>query len=118
MVVCVWFLIFMIFAVVHSHYSQNPIPRENFIKTVLNEIYIGDIPRPSLDDKMAHRLALLFMVFSLGCLMDIMGHPCSIEAEGYHALSRGCLCIQPVYQQSSLHAVQTMVCVMINFVML
>lgn len=89
--------------------SINIIPRPNFMELVFTQIYPHNSPVISLDDFMAHRLALLFMVLSLGSIADITRPPCSIEAEEYHTLSRACLCVQPVYQHPSLHAVQTMV---------
>lgn len=49
------------------------------------------------------------MAFALGALMDISRPLCSVEAEEYHTLARACLCVEPVYETSSLQSVQAMV---------
>lgn len=90
--------------------SQNPIPRDAFMTLIFNECYPNNRPATSLRKVSSHRLSVLFMVFALGTLMDTRRPPCSIEAEEYHTLARACLCVEPVYDNSSLQAVQSMVC--------
>ena len=93
-----------------SKCSQNPVPRDSFSTLILNECYPDERPPASLRHVSSHRLSVLFMVFALGTLMDIHRPLCSIEAEEYHTLARACLCVEPVYDNSSLQAVQSMVC--------
>ncbi|KAF8519663.1 hypothetical protein JB92DRAFT_2808469 [Gautieria morchelliformis] len=92
----------------HSAWCQNPTPRDSFMTMVLNECYPENRPATSLQHMSSHRLSLLFMVFALGTLMDARRPLCSIEAEEYHTLARACLCVEPVYDNSSLQAVQSM----------
>jgi len=92
----------------HSAWCQNPIPRDSFISLILNECYPDERPPVSLQHVSSHRLSVLFMVFALGTLMDTHRPLCSIEAEEYHSLARACLSVEPVYDNSSLQAVQSM----------
>lgn len=85
-------------------------PRATFMDLILNECYPDNMPAATLQHVSSHRLSFLFMVFALGTLMDIHRPLCSIEAEEYHTLARACLCVEPVYDNSTLQAVQTMVC--------
>ena len=79
------------------------------MRLIVNECYPDHTPAASLENFSSHRLALLFMVFALGALMDTSRPMCSIQAEEYHTLARACLCVEPVYETSSLQAVQAMV---------
>ncbi|KAF8573766.1 hypothetical protein K439DRAFT_1665694 [Ramaria rubella] len=92
----------------HSAWCQDPLPREPFMTMIFNECYPDNTPAQSLQHVSSHRLSVLFMVFALGTLMDTHKPLCSIEAEEYHTLARACLCVEPVYDNSSLQAVQSM----------
>ncbi|KAF8517954.1 hypothetical protein BU17DRAFT_49227 [Hysterangium stoloniferum] len=92
----------------HSAWCQNPLPREEFMTLVFRECYPNNVPATSLEHVSSHRLSVLFMIFALGALMDVNRPFCSTEAEEFHTLARACLCVEPVYENSSLHSVQSM----------
>ncbi|GJJ11196.1 hypothetical protein Clacol_005428 [Clathrus columnatus] len=92
----------------YSSWCQEPIPREEFMRRIFNECYPNGAIPTTLQHLSSHKLSVLFMVFALGALMDVNRPLCSVEAEEYHILARACLCIEPVYETSSLHSVQAM----------
>ena len=59
---------------------------------------------------MSHQLALMFMVLSIGSLMDVARPLYNIEAEKYYHLSRAALFQSPIVEQPTLAAAQTLVC--------
>jgi hypothetical protein len=52
------------------------------------------------------RLALLYMILAVGCLVDLQNrgadHP---DTEKYHHLARACLCELPVMEETSVDAI-------------
>ena len=54
-----------------------------------------------------HDLALLFIVFAIGILLDLPLDPLSSEAADYHQLAREALSRQPVLEKPSLATIQT-----------
>ena len=70
-------------------------------------------PRPysmadSEDYNGPHDLALLFMVFAIGALVDLRQDPVNPEAEHYHQIARAAICLQPVLEKPSLVTIQTL----------
>jgi hypothetical protein len=55
-----------------------------------------------------HDLALLFMVFAIGALVDLRQDPTNPEAEHYHQIARAAICLQPVLEKPSLVTIQTL----------
>jgi hypothetical protein len=55
-----------------------------------------------------HDLALLFMVFAIGALVDLRQDPANPEAEHYHQIARAAICLQPVLEKPSLVTIQTL----------
>ena len=62
------------------------------------------------DPLMSHQLALMFMVLSIGSLMDVARPSYNIEAEKYYRLSRAALFQSPIFEEPTLAAVWTLVC--------
>ena len=56
----------------------------------------------------AHDLALLFIVFAIGALVDLPVDPLNSEAAEYHQLARAALSRQPVLEKPSLATIQTL----------
>lgn len=55
-----------------------------------------------------HDIALLFIVFAIGALVDPSLPPYSVEGHHYHVLSRAALCLQPIFAQRSVVTVKTL----------
>lgn len=55
-----------------------------------------------------HDLALLFLVFAVGALVDLNQEPYNAEGEHYHILGKAALCLQPVLEKPSLVAIQAL----------
>lgn len=55
-----------------------------------------------------HDLALLYMVFAIGALVDLREDPANPEAEHYHQIARAAICLQPVLEKPSLMTIQTL----------
>ncbi|PCH44398.1 hypothetical protein WOLCODRAFT_76356 [Wolfiporia cocos MD-104 SS10] len=92
----------------HAAWMYNPLSRSMFDEQAYNVFYnTRDVP--SLDDALlAHQLALMFMVLSIGSLMDLARPAYNIEAEKYHQLARAALFQSPVFEEPTLAAVQAL----------
>ena len=67
--------------------------------------YSNESPKATYDNS-AHELALLFLVFAVGALVDLTQHPANAEAEHYHQIARAAICLQPVLEMPSLVTIQ------------
>ncbi|KAF8513578.1 hypothetical protein BU17DRAFT_95269 [Hysterangium stoloniferum] len=81
--------------------------REKFVNQILSPIYRrssgGNDQTP-----LCHNLALLFMVFAIGDLMDFTKPFDLKSALHYCLLARACLCLTPVIESPTLTALQAM----------
>lgn len=88
--------------------------REQVVDEMLPAIYKR--PRPDIREEDApyqdysgpHDLALLFLVFAVGALVDLSQEPYNAEGEHYHILAKAALCLQPVLEKPSLVAIQAL----------
>lgn len=65
---------------------------------------------PILEDPLlSHQLAVMFMVLSIGSLMDTKRPSYNIDAEKYHQLARAALFQSPIFEEPTIHAVQVLV---------
>lgn len=55
-----------------------------------------------------HDIALLFIIFAIGALVDPSLPPYNVEGQHYHILSRAATCLQPVFMQRSVVTVKTL----------
>lgn len=69
---------------------------------------VSEQDSPYEDYSGPHDLALLFLVFAIGALMDLGQEPYNAEAEHYHILAKAALCLQPVLEKPSLVAIQAL----------
>ncbi|TFY55189.1 hypothetical protein EVJ58_g8404 [Rhodofomes roseus] len=86
----------------------NPVSPEALNEQAFNVFYNVATP-PQLDDPLlSHQLALMFMVFAIGSLMDLSRPAYNAEAEKYHQLARAALFQSPVFEEPTLSAVQAL----------
>jgi hypothetical protein len=81
------------------------------IQEMLPVFYKKPVPYSSeeLEDYSGpHDLALLFMVFAIGALVDLRQDPGNPEAEHYHQIARAAICLQPILEKPSLVTIQTL----------
>lgn len=89
----------------------NPISRQQFNEEVFGHFYNDTFapPSPPGDSASSHRLALTFIVFAIGTLMDPNEPAYGVEAEKYHQLSRAALFKSSIFDDPTLYAVQALV---------
>ncbi|GJE93221.1 fungal specific transcription factor domain-containing protein [Phanerochaete sordida] len=92
-----------------------PIKRDELINEILIPIYrtVADPSKHGYHRKMEsesarcpHLLATLFMVLSVGALVDLTLSSCSAEAEKYYRLGRTALSLRSVFDSPELETVQ------------
>ncbi|KAH7922072.1 hypothetical protein BV22DRAFT_1037878 [Leucogyrophana mollusca] len=84
------------------------VARDQVMDELLPIYYSPDHLRPSEEQKGAHDLALLFLVFAVGALVDLAQEPSNPEAEHYHQIARAAICLQPVLEKPSLVTIQAL----------
>ncbi|KAI0080188.1 hypothetical protein K474DRAFT_1590474 [Panus rudis PR-1116 ss-1] len=92
----------------HAAWMYTPIPESEFLETVFNRVYNpqqGYSPDP-ID---SHRLAVLYLVFALGTLLDLDLPPLSTEASEYYQLGRAALSLESILESQSIPAIQALV---------
>lgn len=82
------------------------VTRTQLVDDMLPVIYQHQPPPPGEDYSSPHDLALLFIVFSVGAL--VQPEPSNAEAEHFHQLARAALTIQPVLEKPSIVTIQTL----------
>jgi len=73
---------------------------------MLPVIYDKQNPIPGEDYSSPHDLALLFMIFAMGALVQL--EPSNAEGEHFHQLARAALGLQPVLEKPSIVTIQTL----------
>ncbi|KAF8582756.1 hypothetical protein K439DRAFT_1618032 [Ramaria rubella] len=89
-----------------EHYAWHftPFPRAAFVEQILSPLYRRS---PDNGDKpLGHRLALLFMVFAIGDLMDLTKPLQPASGLRYYLLARASLCLDPVFESPTVTALQ------------
>ena len=71
---------------------------------ILPEYYHTPIPT---DDKL-HQLALLFLVFAIGALVDLNKTPENADAEHFHRVARAAMCLRSVIERPSFETIQAL----------
>ncbi|KAJ4481959.1 fungal-specific transcription factor domain-containing protein [Lentinula aciculospora] len=75
-------------------------PDPSFIFNLLHHCY-----STSLEELSPRRLALLFMILAIGCLVDLNRPAESPDSEKYHMLARAALCEIPVLEDTTVETV-------------
>ncbi|KAF8553012.1 hypothetical protein OG21DRAFT_1597855 [Imleria badia] len=84
------------------------VPKDQIMDELLPIYYSNGPLKPTDDNKSAHELALLFLVFAVGALVDLTQDPGNAEAEHYHQIARSAICLQPVLEKPSLVTIQAL----------
>lgn len=84
------------------------VSKDQIMDELLPIHYSDGPPKATDDNKSAHELALLFLVFALGALVDLTQEPENAEAEHYHQIARAAICLQPVLEKPSLVTIQAL----------
>ncbi|GJJ11466.1 hypothetical protein Clacol_005699 [Clathrus columnatus] len=85
-----------------------PVSQDELYDILSNEIYIEGQHPLALSKINLHRLAVVLMVFAMGCLFDMERPLCSTEAEDFHSLARAALCGEQIFNSTSIECVQAM----------
>lgn len=84
------------------------VSKDQIVDELLPTYYANGPPKATEDNKSAHELALLFLVFAVGALVDLTQDPANAEAEHYHQIARAAICLQPVLEKPSLVTIQAL----------
>jgi hypothetical protein len=84
------------------------VSREQIMEELLPTYYPNG-PFKAMDEtKHAHDLALLFLIFAMGALVDIGQQSGNEEAEHYHQIARATIYLQPVLEKPSIVTIQAL----------
>jgi hypothetical protein len=91
-----------------------PLKRDEIIDDVLTSIYNAKKDRENpksgaTHDISPHKLAVMFMIFAQGALVDLTLPAYNAEAENYHHYARAALSLRPVFDSPAIETVQTIV---------
>ncbi|KAG6916037.1 hypothetical protein DXG01_008760 [Tephrocybe rancida] len=88
-------------ALQNALWQYNPHPSETFFPNLAHHCYSS--PTSDLSPR---RLALLFMILAVGCLVDLTHRPPdSPDAERYHQFARASLCEIPVMEETNVETI-------------
>ncbi|KAL0582042.1 hypothetical protein V5O48_000100 [Marasmius crinis-equi] len=97
----------------HVSWMFSPIRREEIVDDVLTPIYrnLNQIQQnPGSDDSYSaispHKLAVLYIIFSLGALTDLTLDPYNTEAENYFQMGKAALGLRAVFDSQELSTIQ------------
>lgn len=91
-----------------------PLKRDEIIDDVLTSIYNAKKDRENPNSKATHdisphKLAVMFMIFAQGALVDLTLPAYNAEAENYHHYARAALSLRPVFDSPAIETVQAVV---------
>ncbi|KAG1874537.1 fungal-specific transcription factor domain-containing protein [Suillus subalutaceus] len=97
----------------HAAWIFRPIKREELIDDILSPVYaLAQKRRSNTSESEAecpeHTIAVLYMVFAQGALMDLTLPSCNQEAEDYFHLGRVALSLRSVFESPAIHTVQAL----------
>lgn len=96
-----------------ASWSFRPIKRDEYIDEILTPIYkyLRDKQNPECQPTKIspHKLAVLFMVFALGALVDLTLPAFNVEAENYFQSGRAALALRSVLDSPEIASVQAVV---------
>ncbi|KAF8448743.1 fungal-specific transcription factor domain-containing protein [Boletus edulis BED1] len=84
------------------------VSKDQIMDELLPIYYSNGPPKATDENKSCHELALLFLVFAIGALVDLTQDPGNAEAEHYHQIARAAICLQPVLEKPSLVTIQAL----------
>ncbi|KAF9263504.1 hypothetical protein L218DRAFT_927132 [Marasmius fiardii PR-910] len=96
----------------HVSWQFSPIRRSEIVHDILTPIYRNLEQLRSSDELYTaispHKLAVLFIIFSLGALADLTLEPFSIEAENYFQFGRAAMTLHPLFDSQELATIQAL----------
>ncbi|KAG1755802.1 hypothetical protein EDB19DRAFT_1663041 [Suillus lakei] len=97
----------------HAAWIFRPIRREELIDDILSPVYAfaQKIQSNTSESKVEcpeHTIAVLYMVFAQGALMDLTLPSCNQEAEDYFHLGRVALSLRSVFESPTIHTIQAL----------
>ncbi|KAG5644077.1 hypothetical protein DXG03_009167 [Asterophora parasitica] len=98
----------------HAAWSFRPLKRDEIVDDIMAPIYKSMKERRATDTPgphtvFPHTLAVLFLVFALGGLVDLTLEPYSAESDTYYHLSRACMSLYSVFDSPEVSTVQAVV---------
>ncbi|KAI0343138.1 hypothetical protein BDW22DRAFT_1329008 [Trametopsis cervina] len=92
----------------HCGWMYTPIPEAELYNNIFSRIYDQPLAIDQ-DPTHSHRLAVLYMVFALGTLMDLEQPYLSIASTQYYQLARAALSLDSILEHQSIPAIQALV---------
>lgn len=88
-----------------------PLKRDEIIDDVLTPIYNAkkerDDPKSQIKTHITpHKMAVLYLIFAQGALVDLTLPPYNVEAENYHLHGRAALALRSVFDSPAIETVQ------------
>jgi hypothetical protein len=95
----------------YGAWQYSPISEAEFLHTIFEPVYEPEKSHSfePQDPIGSHNLAVMFLVFALGALLDLEGQSHSPEAKWYYQLGRAALSFEPVLDSPSLRTIQALV---------
>ncbi|KNZ79894.1 hypothetical protein J132_08552 [Termitomyces sp. J132] len=98
----------------HASWAFRPMKRDEIVDEILSPIYKSMRERRATDSPgphtiFPHKLAVLFLVFALGALVDLTLEPYNVESDTYYHLSRACLSLRSIFESPEITTVQAVV---------
>ncbi|KAF8835749.1 hypothetical protein BDN67DRAFT_912460, partial [Paxillus ammoniavirescens] len=84
------------------------VSREQIMEELLPTYYPNGPLKATDETKHAHDLALLFLIFAMGALVDLRQQSGNEEAEHYHQIARAAIYLQPVLEKPSIVTIQAL----------
>ncbi|KAI5992554.1 fungal-specific transcription factor domain-containing protein [Pisolithus marmoratus] len=82
--------------------------KDHILSELLPAYYTNGVPHVSQAETNPHQLALLFLIFAVGALLDPDQEPRNMDADFYHQVARAAICLQSVIDKPSLETVQAL----------
>ncbi|KAF9055205.1 hypothetical protein BDZ89DRAFT_1124982 [Hymenopellis radicata] len=98
----------------HASWTFRPIHRDEIVDDILTPIYKhvkdrGNGVSNAAQTISAHKLAVLFMLFSIGSLVDLTLEPYNFESDHYYHLARAALSLRSIFDSPEISTVQAVV---------
>ncbi|KAI5997750.1 hypothetical protein EDC04DRAFT_2584967, partial [Pisolithus marmoratus] len=82
--------------------------KDHILSELLPAYYTNGVPHVRQAETNPHQLALLFLIFAIGALLDPDQEPRNTDADFYHQVARAAICLQSVIDKPSLETVQAL----------
>ncbi|KAI0788807.1 fungal-specific transcription factor domain-containing protein [Abortiporus biennis] len=93
----------------HAAWMYTPLPETEFYTSIFPRFYEQQQYTTEQDQFEAHRLAIMFMIFALGSLLDLERPALSAEATQFYQLARAALSLDSILESQSIPAVQALI---------